>query len=100
MSIFSFSQVLALYTWFPLVVILAIFLLIARFYQRFSGQRTFYWFFMLPILLYGAAAVRYAGVDSIAGDVLGDIYGATGGIILVSLVVQLYAKMTSDKSEL
>lgn len=91
---------LALYTWFPLVVILAIFLLIARFYQRFSGQRTFYWFFMLPILLYGAAAVRYAGVDSIAGDVLGDIYGATGGIILVSLVVQLYAKMTSDKSEL
>lgn len=91
---------LALYTWFPLVVILAILLLIARFYQRFSGQRTFYWFFTLPILLYGAAAVRYAGVDNIAGDVLGDIYGAAGGIVLVGLVAQLYVKMTSEKSEL
>jgi hypothetical protein len=100
LSIFSFSQVLALYTWFPLVVVLAIFLLIARFYQRFSSQRTFYWFFVLPVLFYGAAAVRYAGADSISGDVLGDLYGAVGGIILLGLVIQLYLKMTSDKSGL
>lgn len=86
-----------MYTWFPLAVILAIYLLIARFYHRFSGERTYYWFFIIPIIFYGAAAVRDASLESTAGDPLGDLYGVIGGVVMLGLTLHLFWKMTRSK---
>jgi len=84
---------LALYTWFPLVILVAIYILIARFYQRFSGRTTAYWYFAIPVIFYGASFVRYASIQHIAGDVWGDMLGAVGGVSLMVLSVSLTIQM-------
>ncbi|MFZ4813916.1 MAG: hypothetical protein ACOYL5_05220 [Phototrophicaceae bacterium] len=91
----SLSQTLALYTWFPIGITLAIYLLIARFYARFSGKRTFYWGFLLPIVLFGASAIRYASISTLTNDLWGDVLLALGGGILLLLTVPLYLQMMS-----
>ena len=93
MSIFSLSQILALYTWFPLVVLLALYLLIARFYQRFSGRRTYFRLYPLPMIAYGVSFVRYASADHLAGDLWGDAFGALGGGVLLYLTTFLFVRM-------
>lgn len=97
MDIFTLNQFLSLYSWFPLVVVLSIYLLIARFYQRFSGKRTLYWLFAAPMILYGVAFVRYASVDRLAGDVWGDAFGAAGGLVLVILSTFLFYRMMNGQ---
>jgi hypothetical protein len=91
------NQILLLYTWFPLAVGIALMLLVARFYQKFSGERTFYSFYILPIVLFGGAAVRYASLNQIAGDALGDVIMGIAGLILISLSAYLFRLMTSGR---
>lgn len=79
-----------LYLWFPLAVILVFVLLIARFYQQFSGTRTYFRLFLLPIVLFGAAAVRYASLEVVAGDVWADVLLGIGGLVLSILCIRLY----------
>lgn len=93
MTLNALHQALILYTWFPLTVLLFFLLLIARFYQKFSGKRTYFRFFMLPMVLFGAAAVRYASIDQIQGDILGDLLSASAGVSLLVLSVTLYRQM-------
>jgi hypothetical protein len=85
--------------WFPLTTLLVFLLLIARFYERFSGKRTFYRFFLLPIILLGIFSVRYASVDKLTGDVLADIAFGLGGITLFALCFHLYRMMITEKEE-
>lgn len=93
MNAFSVSQVLSLYTWFPLVAVLFIYLLIARFYQRFSGVRTYFWLYTVPMLFYGVSAVRYASVPALAGDTLGDGFLLAGSLTLFGLSTWLFRHM-------
>jgi hypothetical protein len=86
-----------LYSWFALAGLLVFVLLIARFYQRFSGELTYFPLFALPIVLFGAATVRYASIDQVAGDGLADSLFATGGIILMVMCVFLYHRMTRNR---
>ncbi len=97
MTVITPNQILLLYIWFPLAAVIAILLLIARFYESFSGDRTFYLLYLLPLVLFGAGAVRYASIDQIAGDVPGDVLTGTGGIILTGLSLWLYHQMTSGR---
>jgi hypothetical protein len=97
MSAFSLNQVLALYTWFPLVALLFIYLLVARFYQRFSGVRTFFWLYIIPMILLGASAVRYASVEQLQGDFLGDIFLFSGGAVLMALSTWLFQQMMTNR---
>jgi len=53
MDVARLNQVLAIFAWFPLAVLLAIVLLIARFYQRLTGENTRYPLYAAPILLFG-----------------------------------------------
>lgn len=87
------SQFLALYTWFPLAVLLFIVLLVARFYERSSAIRTYYQGFMLPIVAFGVAAVRNAADDSMMGDVLADLALLIAGVSLSILCLMLYWRM-------
>ncbi len=99
MDTLSLNRFLWLYTWFPLAAVLAVLLLIARFYQRFSGKRTYFRFFLLPIVLFGASSVRYSSLNCLAGDSLGDLLAAAAGIVLVALCINLYNCMLRDKKE-
>jgi hypothetical protein len=93
------SQIMLLYTWFPLAAVIAILLLIGRFYQQFSGERTFYLAFLVPLGLFALALVRNASVDLIAGDPLADLLGAIAGLTLLGLSFFLYHVMTKGRSE-
>jgi hypothetical protein len=84
---------LSLYTWFPLVILIAIYMLIGRFYQRFSGKRTSFRFFIIPIVLLGISYVRYASIDMLIGDFWGDIFAAIGGISLIIACTLLTLQM-------
>ncbi|MCL4249411.1 MAG: hypothetical protein KJ065_14795 [Anaerolineae bacterium] len=95
----SVGQLLMLYGWFVLAALMLILGLIARFYARFSGERTGYPFLLIPLGLYGIAAVRYASVDRIAGDPLGDLATAFAGLIFLILCVRLYRQMVLQRQQ-
>lgn len=94
MAAISVSQFLTLYTFFPLALVLMILLLIARYYQRFAAERTLFQWFALPLVLFGAATMRYASINAIASDGLGDALLGVGGLVLIPLSVFLYRRMT------
>lgn len=93
----ALSQIILLYFWFVLAGLLGFVVLIARFYQHFSGERTWYRWYWLPILLFGAAAMRYASIDQIAGDLLADLLAGAAGIALIALAVRLYCQMIAGR---
>ncbi len=95
MGVLSISQFLVLFTWFPLALLMFFLMLIARFYQRFSARRTYYWLYLVPIVCYGAAAVRYASIDQVTGDLIGDTFGGIAAMTLAVLSLLLYRRMMS-----
>ncbi len=97
MGAVSVSQFLTLYAWFPLAILLFFLLLIARFYQRFSNEQTYFGLFLLPIVLFGMATVRYSSIDQVGGDALADLLSAAGGIVLIGLCLLLYWLMTRNR---
>lgn len=98
MSSAGLSQLLLLYTWFALAALLGFVLLIARFYQRFSGERTHYRWLLLPIAGYALAFVRYAAIDRLSGDALGDALAAASGLALAAYCVLLLRRMTAGRA--
>jgi hypothetical protein len=86
-----------LYTWFPLAALLFLLLLIARFYEKFSGEQTYFKFFTMPIVLFGAATVRYASINRMAGDIWADVLMGMGGVILMVMCLLLYRRMTAGR---
>lgn len=100
MSAASLSQLMLLYTWFALTAMIALMLVIARFYQHFSGEPMAYRWFIIPILLYGGASVRYAAIDRIGGDLAGDLLAAAAGMVLAWRALHLYHHMTANRAEL
>ncbi|MBC8097984.1 MAG: hypothetical protein H7Y11_00950 [Armatimonadetes bacterium] len=92
-SSLSLNQLLALYSWFPLAALLVFLLLIARFYEQFSGKRMMYGLFIVPLILFGVAAVRYASIEGIAGDEWADVALGVGGTVLLALCAMLYWRM-------
>lgn len=93
MSPLSLNQIVILYAWFPLAALLFFFLLIGRFYQKFSGEPTRFRLFVAPMILFGAAAVRYSSINAISGDALGDVLYAGAGVVLLGLCLHLYRRM-------
>jgi hypothetical protein len=89
----ALHQFLVLYSWFPLAALLLLMLLIGRFYQKFSGEKTYFWLYMVVTGLFGAAAVRYAGAGVVVGDVLSDGLMLVAGSLLLFLSVVLYHRM-------
>lgn len=90
-------QFLILSSWFLLSILIALMLLIARFYQNVSGERTFYWLFGMPIVLFGIAAVRYAFIGKLGGDTLADLASLAGGLLLALMCIYLYNLMTAGR---
>lgn len=97
MASITLNQVLTIYIWFALTILLILLLLIARFYQNVSREQTYYYLFGLPIILFGAASVRDAFIDQVSGDLLGDALWFVGGLILIGLCIYLYNLMTAGR---
>jgi hypothetical protein len=69
-------------------------MLIARFYQRFSGEKTYFRLFLIPLLLFGVQAVRET---NFARDDVGNLLAAIAGVMLIGLCVFLYWRMTGRR---
>lgn len=95
----SLQQFLVLYTWFPLAALLVFILLIARFYQKFSGERTYFEYYLVPLVCFGGWSVRYASADQIAGNALADTLLGVGGVFLLVLTLRLYWLMIYRKKK-
>lgn len=93
----SAHQLLTIYTWFGLSAFIFLMALIARFYQRLSSQRTYYQLFIIPVVAFAAATIRFSSQDRITGDILGDSMLLVGGASLAVLCLHMYRLMTSGR---
>jgi hypothetical protein len=62
---------------------------IARFYQHMAGERSRYRLFLIPLVLFIAAGLRYTWIGGLSGDWLGDLLFCLGGISLFTLGISL-----------
>ena len=97
MSSVSLHQFLTLYSWFPLAALLLFLLLIARFYARFSGQRTYHWLYLVPIIGAGIVVVRSANTREPSEDIFLVTTSLISGVILIVLVIRLARLMLAHK---
>jgi hypothetical protein len=93
----SAHQFLMIYTWFGLTILVFLMALIARFYERLSGKRTYYQFFGVPVAAFAGATVRLVGVNHVVGDAWADAFLLVGGTTLAALCVHVYRLMTSGR---
>lgn len=91
------TQVLALYIWVLLAFLTAIVFLIARFYEKSSGEATRYQLFLVPLALFLGGTLRYASLGQILGDTLGGLLWFLGGAAQIFLCVSLYRQMTRGR---
>lgn len=91
----SVHQFLSIYAWLGLIALVFLMALIARFYERLSGQHTYYRWFTLPIVLFTGATMRQIGLDRITGEGWGDLLMALSGLALAMLCLHIYRQMTS-----
>lgn len=79
------ERVLTIYTWALAGVLLLFLFGIARFYQHTARERSRYPLFLIPLVLFVAAALRYTLIGGLSGDWLGDVLFCVGGISLFAL---------------
>ncbi len=96
MAELSLYQALTIYAWFPLTFTLTTLLLIARFYERFSADRTYWRLYTLPILGYAAAYVREAAL-AYHHDPFADLMQAVSGLLVLVLVTRLSTLMLRQR---
>lgn len=95
-TVVALHQFLVLYAWFPLAALLLLMLFIGRFYQKFSGEQTYFWLYIVVMVLFGAGSVRYAGAGIVTGDVLSDVLMFIAGSLLLFLSFVLYRRMMNQ----
>jgi len=93
----SLHQFLTLYSWFPLAALLLFLLLIARFYARFSGQRTYHWLYLVPIIGAGIVVVRSTNMREPSEDMFLVATSLISGMLLIVLVIRLARLMLAHK---
>jgi hypothetical protein len=98
MSVTSLHQFLVLYMWFGLVVLMLFWALIGRFYQRFSGKKTYYKWHILAALPSGIVAVRSASNPFLQLDALNTLLSFGAMFVFLILIIHLYRLMMGNKS--
>lgn len=97
MNAISISLILLLVSWFALAALIFILALIARFYEQFTQQPTYYRWYVAPVMFYGMASARYASLNQWGRDWIADTLMFCGGGILIGLCYHLYQRMTHKK---
>jgi len=101
----TWLSILTLYSWVLVGGVVYILIHIARFYEIKYAElyrsgprhRTFYLLFLAPLLLFLIAAVRYAFLSDLAGDVWGDLAFFLGGLVLGACGYNLQRLMTGGR---
>jgi len=66
------NRILALCTWSGVGLLIVLLYRIARFYQITAGKRSHYRWFVLPLVLFVLAGIRFAWIADFASDFWGD----------------------------
>jgi hypothetical protein len=90
-------DVLSLFTWGGVSVLLFFLFAIARFFERKSSRESFYSLFLFPIVFFMASAVRYIIVGDFVGDLWGDVGRILGGLLVCGLGFWLLKLMTGGR---
>lgn len=93
MGSITVHQFMTLYIWLGVSALLVLLALIARFYERLSGERTHYFYFALAIVLLAGASMRQIARDQLTGDALADLLAAAGGVMMGALCLHIYRLM-------
>lgn len=91
------TDILALYTWGGISVLLFFLFAIARFFERKSSRKSFYPLFLLPIVFFVGGVLRYIVVGDFVGDLWGDLCRVLGGLLVCGLGYFLLHLMTGDR---
>lgn len=93
------TSFLTIYIWVIVCILLFFLFVIARFYQQKSGRRSFYVSFVIPIILFAAAAIRYAFLGPVViGDLWGDGMRFLGGVFVAGFGLFLLRLMMGGRS--
>ena len=93
------NSIFTIYVWGRVCILLFFLYAIARFYEEKSGRRSHYMLFLIPIVLFAIAAIRYALLGSgITGDFLGDLMRCIGGVVLGGTGIFLLGLMIGGRS--
>ncbi|WP_119068068.1 hypothetical protein [Aggregatilinea lenta] len=90
-------QILTLVSWLLVAAFIFILSLIARFYEQMASQRTYYQLFAVPLVVFGAAALRTIVDGKVAGDGWLDLLLLVGGVCFAVLAHHTYRLMTSGR---
>ncbi len=91
------ADILTLYTWGGVSVLLFFLFAIARFYEQKSSRKSYYPLFLLPMVLFLGSAVRYIMVGDFVGDLWGDLGRVLGGLLVCGLGYFLLHLMTGGR---
>jgi hypothetical protein len=90
--------VLAIYSWAGIGVLIVFLGRIAYFYEKTSGQRTNYYFLILPALLLTFGIIRYLAYSvEFTGWPIGDVLLFFGGALLSGFGFRLQEFMTGER---
>ena len=88
------TRLLHIYSFLILCILILFLFLIARFYEKKAKERTLYWLFLIPLMLYLVSGIRYVLSSwGITGDPIGDVSLAIGGGLLLYLGHSLLTRM-------
>lgn len=91
------KQILAVYSWLVIGVLLFFLWHVAGFYERASGEQVGHRFLIIPGLLLAAGVLWYLQYDSdFVGRPVGDLLLFGGGILLLTFSNRLHKLMTGE----
>lgn len=93
----NLHALLSVLIWCGMALLIGLLALIARKYERLSGERTYFQAYIVPVALWAGAIARLAARDRVVGDALGDLLLGLGGLVLAGLCWHLYRCMTSGQ---
>ena len=91
------ENILTLFTWGGVSVLLLFLFAIARFFERKSSRSSYYPLFLFPIVLFLGSAIRYITTDDFVGDPWADLGRVLGGVMVCGLGIFLLNLMTGDR---
>lgn len=94
----AIEYILAIYSWVVIGMLIVFLGRIAYFYEKTSGQRVGYFFFLLPSLLLAAGAIWYlVRGGRFIGEYAADIFLLGGGVLLYLFGSRLQELMTGER---
>ena len=91
------GNILTLFTWGGVSVLLLFLFAIARFFERKSSRSSYYPLFLFPIVLFMGSALRYIITDDFVGDLWADLGRILGGVMVCGLGIFLLNLMTGGR---